>query len=87
MVWRPTGAGEVCAPLIEGTEERLPDAEAIAEAADDDIRRNQDRRAARPAGAASAARAAGRPAHRRRQPDSRFLGIEACRPGCTTCHL
>lgn len=41
-------------------------------AADDEIRRREDRGATRPASAAPSARAGGRPAHRRRQPDLRL---------------
>src|SRR6266511_5072584 len=72
---RPADACEVRAPLLEGPEERLPrrggDRRSGA-TPDHEVRRDQDRRTARPAGAAPRARAVGWPAHRRYQSDPRL---------------
>ena len=78
----PADAGEVRAALLEGTEERLPrrggDRRGGA-AADDEVRGDQDRRSARPAGVAPGARAAGQPAHRHHQSDPRLpAGARHC---------
>src|SRR6516165_8933450 len=72
----PIDAGEVRASLFEGTEERLPrcgsDRRGGA-APNHEIRRDEDRRAARLTGIAPRARAIGQPAHRHHQSDPRLL--------------
>src|SRR5215471_17447657 len=68
----PADAGEVRAPVFEGAEERLPRCggdHRSGAAPDDEVRRNQDCRAVRFAGAAPRARAVGQPAHRHHQSD------------------
>src|SRR5580704_9892620 len=72
---RPADAGEVCAPLFEGAEERLPRRGGDCRGSptpDHEVRRDQDRRPARPASAAPRARAIGWPAHWHHQSDPRL---------------
>src|SRR5438552_11261063 len=57
-IWsrRPIDAGEVCATVLKGTEERLPRCGGDrrgSTASNDEVRSDQDCRTARPAGAAS----------------------------------
>ena len=79
---RPTDAGEVCTSLLKGTEERLPRCGSDCRggtAADDEVRRDKDRRAARFAGAAPGTRAIGQPAHRHHQSNPRLpVGARRC---------
>jgi hypothetical protein len=82
----PTDAGEVRPSVFERTEERLPRAEAIAEAvqrANDEVRGDEDRRSARPVGAAPCARAIGQPAHWHHQPDPSPAGARRRRSAGT----
>ena len=72
---RPIDAGEVCAPILEGTEERLPrcggDRRSGA-TSDDEVCGNEDCRTARPAGPASRSRAIGPAAHWHHQSNPRL---------------
>ena len=63
-------------PYSKGQKNDFRDAEAIAEAVqrpDNEVRRDQEHRPARLAGASPCARATGQPAHRRHQPIRAFL--------------
>jgi hypothetical protein len=74
---RPRCPADACAvrsALFEGTEERRPRRGGYRRngaTADDEVRRDQDRRSARPSGDAPGTRAAGGPAHRHHRPDPR----------------
>jgi hypothetical protein len=76
-------AGEIRAALFEGAEERL--SRCVSDrrggaAPDDEIRRHQDGRPTRLAGAAPGAGAAGEPAHRHHQSDPCVsVGARGCR--------
>ncbi len=85
----PTDAGEIRASLFKRTEERLSRRGSNRRggaAPDDEIRRYQDGRPARLAGAAPGARTAGQPAHRHHQSDSCLpVGARVCASCASNC--